>query len=85
MGSVSRSKFDYADLEEMEDNYFQLMIDAYDIDCYEPIDFEDRFISDVKSDYKILKDIYKLWSKFDIKIQDSKYDVLKKRLIHLKR
>lgn len=80
VGSVSRSKFDYADLEEMEDNYFQLMIDAYDIDCYEPIDFEDRFISDVKSDYKILKDIYKLWSKFDIKIQDSKYDVLKKKI-----
>ena len=35
---------------------------------------------DVKSDYKILKDIYKLWSKFDIKIQDSKYDVLKKKI-----
>ena len=43
VGSVSRSKFDYADLEEMENDYFQLMIDAYDIDCYELRDFEEKF------------------------------------------
>ncbi|HPX32846.1 MAG TPA: helicase-related protein [Erysipelotrichaceae bacterium] len=80
VGSVSRSKFDYADLEEMENDYFQLMIDAYDIDCYELRDFEEKFFYDVKSDDNLLNDIYNIWKKFDIKKQDSKYDVLKKKI-----
>ena len=77
-------KRDYYDLKQMEDEAFQVFIDANDIDFYNSNEFEEEFIEKVKEDDRILQNIYKMWSKYvidySVENNDSKYDLLKEKI-----
>lgn len=80
VGVASRAKSDFYDLDQMEEEAFEIFVEANDIDCYSPDEFVDDYIDKVKSDDQILHSIYQMWSKYDIKVRDSKYNLLKKHI-----
>ena len=75
-GSASHSKYDFFDLQQMEDDAFNVVMQSDDIEWFKPDEFVENFIDKVKADDQILKQIYDMWSQYDIKKQDSKYDLL---------
>lgn len=85
VGNGTRAKqYDFFDLEQMEEELFQETIDNHDIDCYSPDDFKEEFIEKVRKDDSTLKEIKKIWEKFDLGFNDSKYDELHKILSNIK-
>lgn len=81
VGAASRNgKYDFSDFLQMEEDVFNLTIDAYNIDLYKPEDFKDDFIIKVIQDDKILDQIYQTWVHFDVDNRDSKYDLLKNKI-----
>lgn len=79
-GSASHSKYDFFDLQQMEDDAFNVVMQSDDIEWFKPDEFVENFIDKVKADDQILKQIYDMWSQYDIKKQDSKYDLLKEKI-----
>ena len=77
VGLASHTKYDFSDLEQMEEEMYNFIIDSNDVESFVPEDFLPEFIEKVKADDQILKKIYDMWNQYDIKINDSKYDVLK--------
>lgn len=76
-GSASHTKYSFSDFYNMTEDAFKVVVEANDIEYFEPDEFEDNFIDKVKNDDAILKKIYNIWSQFDLDTDDSKYDLLK--------
>ena len=62
-GSASHTKYDFFDLQAMEEDAFNVVLESSDIECFRPDEFVDEFIEKVKSDDKILNQIYDMWNK----------------------
>lgn len=78
VGAASRTKYDFYDLNQMEEAVIDTFIESNDVDCYSPNEFEDDYISKVKKDNEILELIYNMWDKYDIRTRDEKYNKLKR-------
>lgn len=78
VGAASRTKYDFYDLNQMEEAVIDTFIESNDVDCYSPNEFEDDYISKVKKDDEILELIYNMWDKYDIRTRDEKYNKLKR-------
>lgn len=79
-GSESHSRYDFYDLEQMEQEMFELTAKANGFEWFKPDEFVKGFIDKVKTDDQILQQIYDMWNQFDIQTRDSKYDLLKENI-----
>ena len=77
VGAASRTKYNFNDLDQMEEEAFNVFVDSNDIDCFKPDEFVYDYIDKVKADDEILQEIFDMWSKYDIKTRDEKYNLLK--------
>lgn len=80
VGAASKTKYNFDDLDKMEEEAFNVFIDANEVDCFKPNEFVENYIDKVKADDKILQDIYEMWNKYDIKTRDEKYNLLKNKI-----
>lgn len=79
IGAASRNH-NVSDLIDIEDEEYLEYMDINEIDNYKPENFDKKLIENVRNDYKILKEIYDIWSKYDLHQHDSKYEKLKIQL-----
>lgn len=79
VGAASK-KGNIAELIGMSDEEYNSYIELKEIDAFKPDDFNIEFIRNVKNDDDLLRELHDIWSKYDLSVQDPKYDQLKKEL-----
>lgn len=77
---ASSKKSNISDLLVMSEDEYEIYTGEKEISTFKPEDFTSDFIKNVKKDDNLLNEIYYLWSKFNIKTRDPKYDELREKL-----
>lgn len=83
VGAASKTKYDFYDLNKMEEDAFNNFVETNEVECFSPNEFVDGYIDKVKKDAEILEQIYRIWAVYDIRKRDKKYKRLKEVIDYL--